>query len=116
MTSGTTIRQRDILLIPFPFTDFSNIKIRPVLVLSNKHFHLATQDIICCAITSNPKSKGISISGEDIETGNLPSISKIKPTKVMTINTSQIIKVIGRLTNVKTQQALEHLSSFISLS
>ena len=37
--NGTKCEQRNILLIPFPFSDFSTIKKRPVLVLSNKEYN-----------------------------------------------------------------------------
>lgn len=46
-------RQGDILLIPFPFSDLSSIKQRPVLVLSNSEYNRSQQDIVVAAITSN---------------------------------------------------------------
>jgi mRNA interferase MazF len=46
-------RQGDILLIPFPFSDLSSTKQRPVLVLSNSEYNWSQQDIVVAAITSN---------------------------------------------------------------
>jgi mRNA interferase MazF len=45
------IEQKEIYLVPFPFSDFSGKKVRPVLVLSNNKFNRG-EDIIVCAITS----------------------------------------------------------------
>lgn len=39
-------KQGDILLIPFPFTDLSSTKQRPVLVLSNTKYNESNQDIV----------------------------------------------------------------------
>jgi mRNA interferase MazF len=45
-------KQGDILLIPFPYSDSTAIKQRPVLVISNSHYNESQQDIIVAAITS----------------------------------------------------------------
>ena len=50
-------KQGDILLIPFPFTDLSSTKQRPVLVLSNTKYNESNQDIVVAAITSNLTEK-----------------------------------------------------------
>ena len=47
------IQQRDIFLVPFPFSDLSQTKVRPVLILSKDTFNNSSQDVIVCSITSN---------------------------------------------------------------
>jgi len=47
------INQRDIILIPFPFSDLSESKIRPALVVSNNIYNSQSLDIVVTAITSN---------------------------------------------------------------
>ncbi len=46
-------RQRDIVLIPVPFTDLSSFKRRPVLILSSDAYCQSSPDMLVAAITSN---------------------------------------------------------------
>ena len=41
-------RQRDIVLVPFPFSDLSTPNVRPVLVLSNDAYNRRTEDLLVC--------------------------------------------------------------------
>jgi mRNA interferase MazF len=43
-------KQGDILLIPFPYSDLTATKQRPVLVLSNSHYNESHQDIVVVAL------------------------------------------------------------------
>ncbi len=43
-------KQRDILIIPIPYTDLSSQKKRPVPVISNDYYNGKTADIIVTAI------------------------------------------------------------------
>jgi mRNA interferase MazF len=45
-------RRGAIVLVPFPFTDFSQHKARPAVVLSPEHFNTHSPDIILAAISS----------------------------------------------------------------
>ena len=48
-------KQRDIVLIKFPFSDLTGHKVRPVLVLSNDIYNQQSLDLLVCGITSNIK-------------------------------------------------------------
>lgn len=56
-----TPRQRDIVLLPVPFTDLSAIKRRPVLVLSKNSHNRRSPDVVVAAITSNLASGGAAV-------------------------------------------------------
>ena len=47
------MNQRDLLLVPFPFSDQSGKKVRPVVVVSNDNFNEHSEDLIVLGITSN---------------------------------------------------------------
>ena len=53
MTDGGLINQREIIFLPFPFTNLENSKPRPVLILSTDEHNSKNDDVICCALTSN---------------------------------------------------------------
>lgn len=89
-----TYNQREIVLVPFPFSDLSEIKRRPVLIISNDSFNGSNYDIIVCAITSKQylDEFSISIESNSLEYGLLPEPSVIKTHKIFTISKSKIIK------------------------
>ncbi|MEK6926984.1 MAG: type II toxin-antitoxin system PemK/MazF family toxin [Nanoarchaeota archaeon] len=100
--------QGEILIVPFPFSDLSSIRQRPVLVLSKKEDNLNSEDIITCGITSNLKDSkyGILIENENLQKGVIPKRSRIKVNKLFTINKSIIIKSLARI-NLQTWQEVK---------
>ena len=117
MKSGTTIKQRDIVLIPFPYSDLSTIKKRPVVIISNKNYHKNNIDVICCAITSNTKAihRGVNIFSSDLSEGRLKVESIVKPGKIYSIQKDRIIKKIAKLNIPKTKEVIENLNLDIEL-
>ena len=92
-------KQRDILLVPFPFSDQSGNKVRPVLIISNDMFNKKSEDLLVCAITSTIKREGTSIVIEqkNIESGMLHHTCCIKIENILKINKRLILKKIGVL-------------------
>lgn len=101
MTSGTIFEQGEIVIVPFPFSDLSSIKQRPVLVLLKNSYNNNSDDIITCGITSNLKDTlcSILIDNNNLEIGNLPKQSRIKVDKLFTIEKNIVKKRIGKLNN-----------------
>ncbi|MHA1911032.1 MAG: type II toxin-antitoxin system PemK/MazF family toxin [Candidatus Kariarchaeaceae archaeon] len=94
---GTPYNQGDIVLVPFPFSDLSGHKKRPVLIISIDN--QIDNDVISCVITSNPRkvNHSIIIDSGDLKTGSLPLQSKIRVNKIFTLEKSIILKKIGTL-------------------
>ena len=113
-----TPEQRDILLVPVPFTDLSSIKRRPVLVLSTSAYNLTSSDILVAAITSNltASSRGIVIDSKDMEAGTLPKPSLVFADRIYTVSKSIIVKRYGRLKSDTFQQVLEALDDVLGRS
>ncbi len=85
----------DIVLVRFPFTDFSRSKKRPVLVVraNNKY-----NDVICFQVTSNSQQSSlIEIKESDIISGKLPKTSYVKFEKCFTIDNGLIEKQIATI-------------------
>ena len=108
MSAGTNIRQREIVLMPFPFTDLSSSKKRPALVLSSDGFNERSSDVICCSITSNParEIRTVDIANGDLESGFLEFESKIKPYHLFTVNKQRILRSLGILKKGKFNEAV----------
>lgn len=95
-----TYRQRDIVLVPFPFSDLSGRKVRPVLILSNDTYNRQTADVMVCGLTTNlnPSHYSIIIDVTDVEQpGMLRHRSKIKTDTIASLEQSLLIKQIARL-------------------
>ncbi|MEK6856078.1 MAG: type II toxin-antitoxin system PemK/MazF family toxin [Nanoarchaeota archaeon] len=106
--------QGEILMVPFPFSDLSSIRQRPVLVLSKKEDNINSEDIITCGITSNLKDSkyGILIENENLQSGSIPKKSRIKVNKLFTVHKEIIIKSLARI-NLK--KWIEVKKEFLSL-
>jgi mRNA interferase MazF len=93
-------RQRDIVLVPFPFSDLSGQKVRPVLILSNDAYNQQSADVVVCGLTTNLSLAPYSIIIEvtDVEQpGTLRHKSKIKVDTIASLEQSILIKQIARL-------------------
>ncbi len=99
MKSGIMFKQGDILIVPFPFSDLSSVKQRPVLILSKTSDNEISDDIITCGITSNLKDAkhSVLIDSSSLEEGNIPAKSRIKIDKLFSIEKNIIKKKIGRI-------------------
>ncbi len=102
--------QKEIYLVPFPFSDFSRRKIRPVLILSNNSYNQNSDDIIICAITSNLLNKNfINLNIDDLEYGKILENSKIKFENICFIDKALLIKKIAKINNLKFNEVKSKL-------
>jgi len=85
-----------VVLVPFPFSDLSNSKKRPAVVVASA----GRGDWILCQITSNPYSdpNHIPLDSKDFIHGGLQIRSYARPAKLFTANESLIILEAGHLT------------------
>ncbi len=105
-------KQRDILLVPFPFSDQSGKKIRPVLVLSSDSYNKFSDDMVVCGITSNVKQNiySVTINDKYLEIGKLYEQSSVKADNLLKINKNLVIKNIGTLNHAKFLEVLNVLN------
>ena len=91
--------QRDIVLIPIPFTDLSSYRRRPVIIISNNTYNRETDDIVVVAMTSNlkPTDYGFVITSDDLKLGSLRRPSRIRVDKIYTLAQSIVVKTFGRV-------------------
>ena len=90
----------DVVLIAFPYSDLSNRKLRPGLVVG-----VAERDEpIVCQITSRPYSSNgaIQILEADFVDGSLDRVSYARPDKLFTASPRIIQRRLGSLSTLKT--------------
>lgn len=92
-------KQGEMVIVPFPFSDLSDVKQRPVLILSKSADNNISEDIITCGITANIKDLkySILIENRDLIEGTIPKVSRIKVDKLFTISQTIIKKKLGRI-------------------
>lgn len=110
------IQQRDLLLMPFPYSDLSGSKVRPVLVISNNQFNNSSQDLIVCCVTSNITKEfyTVLLEKDSLEEGKLFEDCCVKVENIAKIEKSKIIKKIGKINGNNFSLIKEKLYSLIS--
>jgi mRNA interferase MazF len=101
----------DLLLIPFPFSDLSATKRRPVLALTTPDSY---GDFIALPVTSRPQAEhALPVTASDLVTGSLPAASWIRTNRIVTLNTSLVVKTVGRVSEQVVAAAVERVCSYI---
>jgi len=110
------IEQRDLLLVPFPFSDQSGKKVRPVIVISNNDFNIASEDIIVVGVTSNiSKDKyTINLTDKDLDEGKLHTNCCIKIENILKLDKELIVKKIGKINKNTFKEIVSKLNEIIS--
>ena len=84
-----------VVAIRFPFSDLTQSKLRPAVVLANA----GRGDWILCQVTSRPYGDpaAITLQDSDFESGSLPLTSFVRPGKLFTANELLLVRTLGRL-------------------
>ena len=84
-----------VVLVPFPFSDLSQAKLRPAVVMADA----GRDDWILCQVTSRPygDDRAIAITDQDFETGGLRVPSVARPGKLFTAHEALLTAEVGRL-------------------
>lgn len=85
----------EVVLVPFPFSDLTQSKVRPAVCLANA----GRGDSILCQITSQPYGDPMAIRIEDVDfaSGGLQAVSYIRPAKLFTGDSTLIVRSAGTL-------------------
>jgi mRNA interferase MazF len=86
---------RQVVVLPFPFSDLSAQKLRPALLLSN----VGNGDWLLCQITSKSyaDNNAIELQQDSFELGSLSRVSYIRSGKLFTANETIFRKTAGKI-------------------
>jgi mRNA interferase MazF len=94
-----------IVLVPFPFSDLSQSKLRPAVLLADA----ARGDWILCQITSKSYSdpRAIELTDDSFAQGSLHVVSYVRPGKLFTANQSLMVRRVGILKDDALKQVTD---------
>jgi mRNA interferase MazF len=96
----------DIILVQFPFTDLSQSKLRPAIIL---WIDPVGTDVVVCAITSqnlNRLEEGeflLDITDPDFPSTGLRVASKVRATRIATLDRQLVVRRLGKLSSRSIQ-------------
>jgi len=101
----------DVVVVPFPFSDLTQSKRRPALVISS----LEGDDVILCQITSKTVRDvySLTLDDNDFETGGLKQSSNIRPNRIFTADSHIILYRIGNLKSEKFLKVTDKMVEII---
>ena len=94
-----------VVTVRFPFSDLSNSKKRPAVVLAPSD----RGDWILCQITSNAyaDADAVTLEDADFSQGSLQKTSYARPGKIFTANESLMASEVGQLKNESLRKVSE---------
>jgi len=107
-------KQREIVLVPFPYSDLTASKQRPALIISNSLVN-RSEDRICCLITSNFFNEGIPIENKNFESGKLPFKSWVKVNRIFSVNEKIIRKKLCTINREFHGRLLAEIGKILAL-
>ena len=104
-------QQRDIVLVHFPFTDLTQTKLRPALIISANHINKSS-DFVCVQITSRLISDASYFHLEmDMIEGTLLLASGIRLHKIFCLNEKLLVHKIAALTPSAFRLVLDQIGN-----
>lgn len=94
----------DVVVVPFPFSDLTQAKRRPALVVAV----LQGDDLILCQITSRLvlDRYAIPLETDDFSSGNLRQSSNIRPNRLFTADRQIILSKVGQVKSEKLDEVI----------
>ncbi|MBI3957937.1 MAG: type II toxin-antitoxin system PemK/MazF family toxin [Chloroflexi bacterium] len=111
-----------IVLVPFPFTDLTQQKPRPAVVVSSERFNRQSDDAILVALSSNTKRPladtdfVIWADDEDFAGTGLRLSSVVRCGKLVTMHQSLILTKLGTMNDQRMTNILSLVTKALGLN
>ena len=101
----------DVVVVPFPFSDLTQAKRRPALVLAAPQ----GSDPILCQITSqNVRDEyAVALAETDTQGGSLRRPSNVRPNRLFTAHPGIILYKVGGLTAEKMREVVDRVVEIV---
>ncbi|NJL30316.1 MAG: type II toxin-antitoxin system PemK/MazF family toxin [Phycisphaerales bacterium] len=104
-------KRGEVVFLPFPFSDLSASKNRPVLILQPT----TRGDMITCQISSRDYAdpQAITLGPNDFVEGGLPLVSYVQARKLFTAHASLMTRPAGIIRIQVLEAVIEHVVSLL---
>ena len=101
-------QQKELVLLPYPFSNQEGSKVRPAIIVSNDNFNKRCEDCVMVPLTTVIKDEPFSliVTQDNLESGKLLKQSRIRIDKIFTIKKNLIIMTTGKV-NEKTIEKIK---------
>ncbi|HLD42774.1 MAG TPA: type II toxin-antitoxin system PemK/MazF family toxin [Candidatus Nanoarchaeia archaeon] len=95
------INQKELVLLPYPFSDLEGTKVRPAIVVSNNSFNKKSADCIMVPLTTVIKNEPCSviIDQQNMASGRLMKQSRVRADKIFAVEKRLVSMKIGTITD-----------------
>lgn len=103
-----------VVLAAFPFSDLTNTKIRPCLVIGIADY----DDVVLCQITSKRYNSNLAVplAVSDFQQGSIAISSYIWPDKLVTLDKSIVKQVLGVISDDKLDEVKHVLRAVFEIT
>ncbi len=105
---SVTCDRFDVVVVPFPFSEKSESKRRPALVISNRRFNASGNTVLAMITTNDHHPWPGDYSITDLEETGLPSHCIVR-LKLFTLDNRLILRQLGRLGDSDRKQVASSL-------
>ncbi len=104
----------EVVLVPFPFSDLSQTKLRPAVCLADA----GRGDWVLCQITSSPYGdpRAMPLDASDFTAGGLLVASYVRPGKLFTASASLVVRSVGTLSPASLARILSAVVAILQPS
>ncbi|MBD2564218.1 MULTISPECIES: type II toxin-antitoxin system PemK/MazF family toxin [Nostoc] len=101
----------DIVIVPFPFSDLTQTKRRPALVIAT----LQGDDLIFCQITSQSVGDiyAIKLDKSNFKFGRLNQPSNLRPNRIFTVDKQIVLYQTGQIKREKLTKVINKIIEII---
>lgn len=103
----------EVILVPFPFSDLSQSKLRPAICLAD----VGRGDWVLCQVTSNPYGdpSAVPLGPADFASGRLHLVSYARPGKLFTAHVGLMVKSVAILSPAVLGRILGSVASLFAV-
>ena len=114
MTSDTPIRAWEVVVVPFPYSERLAEKRRPAVVVSNARLHGEGYLWIAMITGAGKEGRAGDVAILDLEHAGLPGASRVRASKVATIEPVRIVRTIGSLAEPERAAVRREVAGFLA--